>query len=504
MSDPSVAPSGVVLPADLSEIDGVLFVDGRLVAPASGKVIALTEPASGRPLLSAAVGSPQDVDRAVAAASTAMAGRWGRTSATARGRLLHALADAVERELPALAELEARNVGKAIAAVSAEIAATIETFRYYASVAGAIGGRANPIGGSVQFHTARQPVGVAGQIIPWNFPFMLAGWKLAPALAAGCAVVLKVDQLTPATALRLALLCREVGIPDGVVNVVPGDGPVTGAHLVAHTDVAKISFTGSTRTGVAVAQSAAETMKRVTLELGGKSPNLVFADADLDAAVPSSVWAVFNSAGQSCEARSRLLVERPIYDAFLERFLAATKALRVGDPLDPATQVGSLISRAHRDRVHGMIERAAQAGARVACGGAVPPGEGAFYPPTVICDAGDGSEIAREEVFGPLVTIAPFVDEAEAVARANDTRYGLMATVWTGDPARGQRVARLLDAGTVGVNTAYSSFPGVPYGGFKESGIGREVGVEALDAYLETKSVVVWTGARPSLPPSAG
>lgn len=478
-----------------------MFIGGEFRAPKAGETIMLTEPASGAAFVSAAVSSPADIDSAVDAANAALTGPWGRMSASARGRLLFALADTIERDADMLAEYETRNVGKAISSVRLEIASAIEVLRFYGSISGSINGIAAPIGRSAQFYTARQPVGVAGQIIPWNFPLMLAAWKLGPALAAGCPVVLKVDQLTPVTALWLASLAREVGFPNGVVNVVPGDGPVVGAHLVAHPNVDKVSFTGSTATGVGVAQSAASTMKRVTLELGGKSPNLVFSDANLESAVPSSVWAVFTSAGQSCEARTRIIVENSIYDEFLERFLAETSSLVVGDPLDRKTQVGSLISTRHRDRVHGMVSRALQEGAVAGIGATVPDGEGAFYPPTVLYDAPARAEILRDEVFGPVVTIQAAADENEAVALANDTKFGLVATVWTADSARGHRVAHAIESGMVGINTPLSSFPGVPYGGFKESGVGREVGAEALDAYLETKSVVTWSSPRPALPP---
>ena len=299
-------------------------------------------------------------------------------------------------------------------------------------------------------------------------------WKLAPALAAGCAVVLKPDPQTPLTAIRLAELAAEVGFPAGAVNVVPGDGPTTGAYLVRHPGVDKVAFTGSTRTGGEIMRLASDPVKRVTLELGGKSPNLVFADADLASAIPSSAWAIFYAAGQSCEARSRLLVEKPLYDEVVSKMSEHAAAIRVGDPLDPETQMGSLISLAHRDRVHGFVERGGRGrggrGRRLAAGGA-----GAFYPPTVAAPSNE-LEIAQEEVFGPVVAVTPFEDEAEAVKLANDVRYGLMATVWTGDPARGHRLAARIKSGTVGINMPYTAFPGIPFGGYKQSGFGRELG----------------------------
>jgi acyl-CoA reductase-like NAD-dependent aldehyde dehydrogenase len=381
--------------------------------------------------------------------------------------------------------------------VKAEVAQAVETFRFYASAIGSIGGHANPVGGSLLFYSLREPVGVCGQIVPWNYPLMLATWKLAPALAAGCTVVLKPDPQTPLTALRLAELALEAGIPEGVVNVVPGDGPVVGAHLVSHPGVDMVSFTGSTATGAVVMRMAADPLKRVMLELGGKSPNIVFADANLDDAVASSAWAIFYSAGQSCEARSRLLVEAPVYDEVVARVTELATRVKVGDPLDPETQMGSLISETHRAKVHGFVEGA---GGEVTTGGAIGDGPGAFYPPTVIAAVDNSSTVAQEEIFGPVVVAIPFEDEADAVRLANEVRYGLMATVWTGDPARGHRVAQQVKAGTVGINMPYTAFPGIPFGGFKQSGFGRELGLETLDEYLETKSVITYTGSRPTNP----
>src|SRR5439155_17401292 len=339
-----------------------------------------------------------------------------------------------------------------------------------------------------------------GQIVPCNYPLMMATWTLAPALAAGCTVVLKPDPATPLTALRLAELAAEVGFPEGVINVVPGDGPTTGAHLTRHPDVDKVAFTGSTQTGGEIMRLCAETVKRVSLELGGKSPNIVFADANLDDAIPSPVWSIYYSAGQSCEARSRVLVERSIHDDFVARFSAFAEQLRVGDPLDPETQVGSLISTAHRQKVHGFVEQGREEGAEVVTGGAIGEGRGAFYPPTVLAGVESPMSVAQEEIFGPVVTVIPFEDEKDAIRIANDVRYGLMATVWTGDPARGHRVASRIKAGTVGINMPYTAFPGIPFGGYKQSGFGRELGLETLELYLETKSVLVSTSPKPINP----
>jgi acyl-CoA reductase-like NAD-dependent aldehyde dehydrogenase len=477
-----------------------LFIGGALVEPASGEIRELTEPATGEPLARAAIAGEADIDRAVEAARAALTGAWAKTPPTERSRLLHALADAIVANRKELAELETRNVGKAISSVKAEVAQAIENFRYFASAIASIGGRANPLGGSLLFYSLKEPVGVAGQIVPWNYPLMMTTWKLAPALAAGCSVVLKPDPATPLTALRLAELASEVGIPEGVVNVVPGDGPTTGAYLVRHPGVDKVAFTGSTKTGAEIMRLAGDPLKRVTLELGGKSPNIVFADADLDDAIPSAAWSIYYSAGQSCEARSRLLVEQSIYDDFVSRFTEKAGSLRVGDPLDPETQMGSLISNAHRERVHGFVEQGRDEGAEVVAGGEPADGAGAFYPPTVLAGVESGMTVAQEEIFGPVVTAIPFEDEKDAVRIANDSRYGLYATVWTGDPARGHRLARQIKSGTVGINMPYTAFPGIPFGGYKQSGFGRELGIEALELYLETKSVITSTGTRPFNP----
>jgi acyl-CoA reductase-like NAD-dependent aldehyde dehydrogenase len=460
----------------------------------------LTEPATGQPLARVAVATTEDVDRAVEAARAALAGDWLKTSPTERSRLLHALADAIVGERKNLAELESRNVGKAISSVKAELNQAVENFRFYASAIASIAGRSNPMGGSLLFYSLKEPVGVAGQIVPWNYPLTMTTWKLAPALAAGCTVVLKPDAATPLSALRLAELARDVGFPAGVINVVPGPGPSIGAHLVKHPGIDKVAFTGSTATGVQIMKMAADGIKRVTLELGGKSPNIVFADADLASAVPSAVWSVYYSAGQSCEARSRVLVERSIYDDFVAQFSEKAQSLKVGDPLDPETQVGSLISEDHRSKVHGYVERGVDEGAEVVTGGAPVDGAGAFYPPTVLAQVDNAMSVAQEEIFGPVVTVIPFEDEKDAIRIANDVKYGLMATVWTGDPARGHRVAARIKSGTVGINMPYTAFPGIPFGGYKQSGFGRELGLDTLELYLETKSVIVNTSPKPINP----
>jgi acyl-CoA reductase-like NAD-dependent aldehyde dehydrogenase len=477
-----------------------LFINGESVEPASGELRDVPEPATGEVLARAAMGGEADVDRAVEAARAALDGAWGKTPGTERSRLLHALADAITANRKELAELEARNVGKAISSVKAEVAGATENFRYYASAIGTIAGRSNPIGGSLLFYSQKEPVGVAGQIVPWNYPLMMATWKLAPALAAGCAVVLKPDPQTPLSVLRVAELAAEVGFPPGAINIVPGDGPTTGAYLVKHPGVDKVAFTGSTKTGGEIMRLCSDPIKRVTLELGGKSPNLLFADANLADAIPASVWAIFASAGQSCEARSRLLVEKSMYDDVVAQVTELSQRVKVGDPLDPETQMGSLISQSHRAKVHGFVDGARDEGAEITTGGQVGDGPGAFYPPTVIANAGNQMIAAQEEIFGPVVTVIPFDDEADAIRIANDVKYGLMATIWTGDPAKGHRIASKIKSGTVGINMPYTAFPGIPFGGYKQSGFGRELALETLDLYLETKSVVTYTGSRPTNP----
>src|ERR687886_6493 len=466
-----------------------LFIDGQLV-----------EPATGEPLARAAMAGEVDVDRAVEAAGAALAGPWGKTPPNERSRLLHALADALVANRKELAELEARNVGKAIASVKAELAQAVENSRFYGSAIASIAGHSKPIGGSLLHYSLKEPVGVCGQIVPWNYPLMMTTWKLAPALAAGCTVVLKPDSATPLSALRMAELASEVGFPPGTINVVPGPGPVVGAHIVRHPGVQKVAFTGSTATGSEIMRLASDGIKRLILELGGKSPNVVFADAELDDAVPSSVWSIYYSAGQSCEARSRILVEKPLYDDFVAKFSELAGKLRVGDPLDPETQMGSLISHEHRDKVHGFVELGRDEGAEVVTGGAPGDGKGAFYPPTVLAKVENRMAVAQEEIFGPVVTVLPFEDEKDAIRIANDVKYGLFATVWTGDSARGHRLAARIKAGQIGINMPYTAFPGIPFGGYKQSGFRRELGLETLELYLETKSVIVNTGNRPINP----
>ena len=483
-----------------TERDYGLFIDGESVEASDGEIRELTEPATGAPLAKAAMAGEADVDRAVEAARAALEGAWGKTPPTERARLMHALADSIVANRKELTELETRNVGKAITSVKGEVATAAENLRWYATAIATIAGRTTPIGSSILAYTLKEPVGVAAQIVPWNYPIMMAAWKLAPALAAGCAVVLKPDPSTPLTVLRVAELAAEVGVPAGVINIVPGDGPTTGAYLVKHPGIDKVAFTGSTATGSEIMRLCSQPVKRLSLELGGKSPNVVFADANLDDAVPSSVYAIYYAAGQSCDARSRVLVEKPLYDEFVSRFTETAAKMTTGDPLEEGTQMGSLISQAHRDKVHGFVEKGREEGAEVVTGGEPADGNGAFYPATVLAGVDNSMTIAQEEVFGPVVTVIPFEDEAEAVRIANDVKYGLTATVWTKDPARGHRLARQIKSGVIGINLPNTAFPGLPFGGYKQSGFGREGSLETIEMYLETKAVFTATGAKPVNP----
>jgi acyl-CoA reductase-like NAD-dependent aldehyde dehydrogenase len=430
-----------------------------------------------------------EVDEAVARARAAFPA-WRALPPGERAGILYSLADTLAHHLEELAVLEARNAGKAIGDARGEMGMVVDTFRYYAGAPERLLGDTIPVAGGQAF-TVREPVGVVGLITPWNFPLTIAAWKLAPALAAGNTVVLKPAELTPLTALRFAELACEAGVPDGVVNVVVGPGRICGQRLVEHPHVAKIAFTGSTEVGRSIAAGAAATIKRVTLELGGKSPNVIFADADLEAAAAAAPMAVFGNAGQDCCARSRILVQAKVVDRFLELLEPHVKGLRVGDPLSEQTQMGPLISAGQRETVQSFLDD----GATIAFRGSAPEGPGFWFAPTVMAPVAAGDRVAQEEVFGPIAAVIPFDDEADAVRLANDTVYGLSGSIWTRDGARALRVARAIETGVLSINSNSSVRVSTPFGGFKQSGYGRELGPHALEAYTEVKTIYYATGA---------
>ncbi len=481
---------------DRSEVDFEgLWIDGQRIPASSGTESTVLSPATGEALASVAQAGREDVDAAVAAARRAWErGDWRRASTAERARVLLRLAEGIRGAAGELAALEARNVGKPIQEARGEIEMGASCFQYYAGLIPAFGGQTVPVGAPGTGLTFREPVGVCALIVPWNFPFAITTWKAAPALAMGNSVVIKPASATPLTALRLAELAHAAGVPPGVLNVIPGPGNTAGTALASHPDVRKVAFTGSTEIGIEIQRLAAGDVKRVSLELGGKSASLVFADADLEKAA-GAVFSAFGNAGQDCCARSRILVERPIYEEFVERFVERTRAIRMGDPLDDATEMGSLISPAHRDRVDGFVRRAVAQGAHLCCGGKLMTGDpwdrGSFYEPAVFRDVDPGLEIAREEIFGPVVAILPFDTEEEAIRLANSSIYGLSGSLWTRDIARALRVVRAIETGVISVNTSWSVHLEMPFGGVKRSGVGRELGPAALDHYSEWKSVFI-------------
>ena len=425
----------------------------------------------------------EETDAAVARAKEAFPG-WRAVAPGDRSALLHRLANALEENLEELARLEARNAGKPISDARGEMGMVVETFRYYAGGPERMTGRTIPVAGGVDM-TFREPLGVVGLITPWNFPLNIASWKMAPALAAGNTIVLKPAELTPLTAIEFERIALETGVPEGVVNVVAGPGSVCGQRLVEHEDVAKIAFTGSTEVGRRIAAAAAGTIKRVTLELGGKSANVVYADADLEKAAAAAPSAVFGNAGQDCCARSRILVERSALDRFMELLEESVEAIKVGDPLDESTEMGPLISEGQRETVASFVPDDAP----VAIRGSAPDGPGFWFAPTVLCPVDNSDRAAVEEIFGPVAAVIPFRDEEEAIRLANETIYGLSGSVWTRDGAKALRTARALESGVVSINSNTSVRVSTPFGGFKQSGYGRELGPDALDHYSEVKNV---------------
>ena len=441
---------------------------------------AILNPATEETIAEIQAAGVEETDAAVARAKDAFPG-WRAVAPTDRARLLRRLAMLVEEHGEELARLESRNVGKPIAGARGEVGMVAQVFHYYAGAVDKHFGETIPVAGGVDL-TFREPLGVVGLIVPWNFPLNIASWKLGPALACGNTVVLKPAELTPLTALRLGELALEAGFPEGVVNILPGKGSVVGSRLVEHPDVAKIGFTGSTEVGQEVMRGAAGTIKRVTLELGGKSANVVFADADLERAAAAAPYAVFDNAGQDCCARSRILVEAGVYDRFAGLLVEATRGLQVGDPEDDATEMGPLISAAHRETVASFLE------GEPLFRGEAPNARGFWFPATLV-EARPEDRIAREEVFGPVAALIPFADEAEAIRIANDSEYGLSGSIWTENGGRALRVARAIETGVLSINSNSSVRPSTPFGGFKRSGFGRELGMHGLAGYSEIKNV---------------
>ncbi|MFN2419808.1 MAG: aldehyde dehydrogenase family protein [Gemmatimonadota bacterium] len=473
---------------------GRLFIAGEWVDAEGGKTFTVMNPARAEPLTEVASAGAADVDRAVAAARGAFdEGPWRQMSPRDRGRVLWAIARKLEERKNEFARVETLNNGKPLFESGIDVAMTIETFEYYAGWTTKIEGATIPLSTGPQFgYTLREPVGVVGAIVPWNFPLNLASWKVAPALAAGCTVVLKPASETPLTALLLAEVAAEAGLAAGALNVVTGRGAIVGEGLVAHPDVDKIAFTGSTETGKQIARVAAETVKRVSLELGGKSPNIVFADADLAVAAKGAVSGIFYGKGEVCAAGSRLLVERGAHDELVSAVAAGARKMTVGDPFEKSTRIGAIVSEKQMERVLGYIEKGRAEGAEVVAGGQrADVGSGWFVEPTVFDRVEPHMTIAREEIFGPVLATLTFDDVEEAIERANDSPYGLAAAVWTRDIKKAHYVAHRLKAGTVWINTYNLYDAAMPFGGYKQSGYGRDLGRHALENYMETKAVWV-------------
>jgi phenylacetaldehyde dehydrogenase len=472
-----------------------MLINGKWVDSASGKTFPTYNPATGEVLSQVAEGDREDIDRAVKAARAAFeTGPWAKISPSERGRMMWRLADLIEKHTEEFAQLESLDNGKPLKiARIADLPLAVDHFRYYAGWATKIEGNTIPMGlarqGSYHAYTVREPVGVVGQIIPWNFPLLMAAWKLGPALATGCCVVLKPAEQTPLTALRLGELIQEAGFPDGVVNIVPGYGETAGAALAAHMDVDKIAFTGSTEVGKLIVHAATGNLKKVSLELGGKSPNIVMDDADLESAIPGASMAIFFNQGQCCCAGSRLFVEKKIFDKVVDGISQAASKIRVRPGLDPESDLGPLVSEEQLNRVCGYLELGIKEGAKATVGGSREGDKGYFVKPTVLVNTNDKMKVVKEEIFGPVVTATPFSDMNEIITRANDTVYGLAAGVWTRDVKKAHAVASRLKAGTVWIN-CYNVFDAaLPFGGYKQSGWGREMGHEVLKNYTEVKSV---------------
>ena len=470
-----------------------LLINNCWVPSESGKTFPTMNPSTGEEICQVAEADAADVDKAVIVARAAFEGPWRKLRASERGRLLHRLADLIEKNADELAQLETLDSGKPISVAKAvDVAKTVACYRYFAGWADKVHGKTIPIDGDFFCYTRHEPIGVVGQIIPWNYPMLMQSWKLAPALATGNTVVMKPAEQTPLSALRIGELVIEAGFPDGVVNLLPGFGPTAGAAIARHMDVDKVAFTASTEVGRLIMEAAAKSnLKRITLELGGKSPNIVFADTDLDEAVEGAHMGVFVNQGQSCCAGSRVFVEEKIYQQFVEKSVARARKRRVGDPLDPTTEQGPQVDQSQFDSVMGYIDSGRSDGATLACGGEPVGNRGYFIQPTVFADVRDEMKIARQEIFGPVMSVIAFKDVDEVIARANRTNYGLAAGVWTRDIKKAHAVANAMRAGTVWVNCYHVLDTRAPFGGFKQSGIGRELGEYGLQEYTEVKTVTV-------------
>jgi betaine-aldehyde dehydrogenase len=480
-----------------------LFIDGQWVDSESGKTFKTPNPATGETLAEVAEADKADIDKAVNAARRAFEGKWSKMSARDRGRLLYKLSQLIEQHAGDLAAIETADNGKPIKeSLYVDLPQVVENFEYFAGWSTKIEGETIPVPGKMFNYTLREPIGVCGQIIPWNFPLLMAAWKLAPALAAGNTIVLKPAEQTPVGAMELAKLIQEAGFPEGVVNIVPGYGETAGAALAAHPGIDKVAFTGSTEVGKMIAKAAADNLTKVSLELGGKAPNIVFADSDLEQAVAGAMMGIFYNQGQVCCAGSRLFVEESVKDQFLDKLSEKAGKITVGDPMDKSTQMGPQVSEEQLNRIKGYVDIAREEGATVVAGGQSPQLEGAFqkgyfFSPTIFSEVKNSMRVAQEEIFGPVVSVITFKDEDDLIKQANDTIYGLSAGIWTRDITRAHRFAKEIKAGVIWINTFNMFNAASPFGGYKQSGYGREMGRHALDLYTQVKSVWVDLSGRP-------